>query len=58
MRRKLINVKTIIKKFGIQLANKREDLVYRNINFPAIKRLGLEIANVTDNDRYARNVVC
>ncbi|VEU75497.1 HPr kinase/phosphorylase [Mycoplasmopsis maculosa] len=58
MKRRVINVRKVLKKFNIELANKTDDLVYRNINFPAIKRLGLEIAHVTDNERYSRNVVC
>ncbi|WP_338822747.1 HPr(Ser) kinase/phosphatase [Mycoplasmopsis felifaucium] len=58
MSKKLINVKKIIEKFNIQLANKTDDISYRNIHYPAIKRLGLEIANVSESTRYARNVIC
>lgn len=60
MNKKVINVKKIIKKFNIVLANKENEhnLIYRNIHFPAIKRLGLEIANVSESTRYQRNVVC
>lgn len=58
MNKKLINVRKVIDKFNITLSNKNPDLVFRNIHYPAIKRLGLEIANVSDSTRYAKNVVC
>lgn len=54
-----INVKKIISKFDLELVNSDIDkLDYKDIKLPAIKRLGLELANAVENDRYAQNIVC
>ncbi|WP_406615466.1 HPr(Ser) kinase/phosphatase [Mycoplasmopsis hyopharyngis] len=54
-----INVKKIISKFDLELVNTDiENLDYKDIKMPAIKRLGLELANAIENDRYTQNIVC
>ncbi|WP_406617813.1 HPr(Ser) kinase/phosphatase [Mycoplasmopsis lipophila] len=54
-----INAKKIIKKFGLKLENQNpEELNYKDIYLPAIKRLGLELANAIENDRYGKNIIC
>ncbi|WP_029513239.1 HPr(Ser) kinase/phosphatase [Mycoplasmopsis primatum] len=58
MIKKVINVLEVINKFDIELVNKDQKLVYRNIKYPAIQRLGLEIAGASKNTRYSKNVIC
>ncbi|WP_027120833.1 HPr(Ser) kinase/phosphatase [Mycoplasmopsis lipofaciens] len=57
-KQKAISVSHIIKKFEIDIVNKNKDVDYGFIYEPAIKRLGLELANKINNPRYSRNVIC
>ncbi|WP_029512596.1 HPr(Ser) kinase/phosphatase [Mycoplasmopsis iners] len=58
MNKKVINVKKIIEKFNIQIANAEHELSYRDILDPAVKQVGLELAGEMVSSRHHKNVIC
>ncbi len=55
---KLINVKTVIKDMNLDIVNKNAKLIYRDLNTPAIKSLGLELITETNNKECTQGIVC
>lgn len=58
MRKRKINIKEIIKEFELTICNEECDPIYRDVQEPAIKRLGLELSGQIENTRYSRNIIC
>ncbi|SJZ45231.1 HPr(Ser) kinase/phosphatase [Mycoplasmopsis verecunda] len=56
--KKKMNVKKIIDFFDLNIVNSKDiDLDYNDIYQPAIKRVGLELAEQFENDRISKNVI-
>ncbi|MFV8401426.1 HPr(Ser) kinase/phosphatase [Mycoplasma sp. 005V] len=56
--KKKMNVKKIIEFFDLNIVNGKDvELEYNDIYLPAIKRVGLELAEHFENDRISKNVI-
>ncbi|QSF13450.1 HPr(Ser) kinase/phosphatase [Mycoplasma sp. Mirounga ES2805-ORL] len=57
MNKKSINIKKIIEKFNITLANKSKNIVYRDVLHQNIKRLGLVITEEVEDKQINENII-
>ncbi|UUD35475.1 HPr(Ser) kinase/phosphatase [Mycoplasmopsis caviae] len=58
MKKRKIDIREIIKEFDLKICNTECEPIYRYVQEPAIKRLGLELSGQTENSYYSRNIIC